>query len=138
MFYCHNCGTPVPENARFCHVCGAEQFLEEAAEAPPLEWSKAHPEEAARFSQPAPRESQRSSWEARRPEPVTPPEPVREEPPVQPAPAPAAPAAPPPVPPRPEAPQVQIPFPSGSYTWENVKISGEFKNGVGSITITFN
>ncbi len=81
MYFCHNCGTQLRDEALFCHVCGAKQITEEANAAPA---------------------------------------------------APAAPKAP-------EAPQdaqVQIPIPS-SYTWKNVEIHGEFKNGVGSITITF-
>lgn len=114
MYFCHNCGTQLREDARFCHNCGAEQIVEQAPKPPVLEWSKAHPEEqAARQAAP------------HAPASVSPPAPA-------PTPVPA------PEPKEPEAPQVQIPLPTGSYTWKNVKISGEFKNGTGSITITFN
>ena len=107
MFYCLNCGSPLRGDARFCHVCGAEQIMDE---------------------HPAP--------EPRRPVPPAPaPEPERPVPPA-PAPEPEKPEAPAPAK-APEPAQVQIPLPMGSYTWENVKINGEFKNGVGTITITF-
>ena len=75
--FCHNCGTQLREDAKFCHVCGAEQILEEYSN--------------AAVSQPLPQEGIPAA------QPLT-----------------------------------------GTFSWDNVKISGEFKNGTGSITITFN
>ncbi len=75
--FCQNCGAPLRENARFCHVCGEEQLSKELDGTP----TAGQAIQGADTSE------------------------------IQPL--------------------------LGAYTWENVKINGEFKNGVGTITITF-
>ena len=104
--FCQNCGTQLREDARFCHVCGAEQTLEayhDTAVSPsPLQEN-------------IPAQTGSEGYIFVEPEPA-----VQE----------AEPAA------QQESPVAQSL--TGTFTWENVKISGEFNNGKGSITITFN
>ena len=117
--FCHNCGTQLPDDARFCSNCGAEQLMEEPDEPAPIPEPVQHdmqridllfpdfePETAGQ--EPAPAE----------PEAVAGPETPDAEPPAQPMPAAA-------------------PLPNGTFTWEHVTISGGFTDGKGTITIHF-
>lgn len=118
--FCHNCGCKLPEDARFCFNCGAEQLTEEPA---------AMPEPAA---EPSPAELYIPDYEPELPQVRTPEPEEPEEPEV------------PEEPEEPKMPQerdgaftVRLPGEQGTFTWEHVTISGEFTGGKGTITIHF-
>lgn len=133
--FCDHCGAQLREDAVFCHVCGSRQLPEAQDSTAAL---------------PAPAAQAPSVPEAMKPEKTAPeqqaeePEQQQTEPEQQPAEpektAPEQQAAEP----EKAAPEQQGPFEgspvrplSGTFSWENVKISGEFKDGAGTLTITF-
>lgn len=100
--FCQNCGAQLRVDARFCHVCGAEQLPEEYSD-------------TSVSSSPV-QETAPVAVGAENPAPIEPKPAIQED----------------------SGRKVPVPQPlTGTFTWENVKISGEFQNGVGSITITF-
>lgn len=106
--YCFNCGTQLPDDACFCHNCGASQPAEGAEQVPVTGPAS---DEALRFADFEP------GAEAE-PEAAPEQEGPGSEPEAQPPSA-----------------TVQLTGPTGTFTWEHVTISGEFHDGVGTITI---
>lgn len=106
--FCHNCGSQLPEDARFCFNCGAVQLPEEPAVEMPA------------AAEPEPVELNIPDYEPELPN-VQAAEPEEPEGPSE----------------QDGAFTVRLPGEQSSFTWEHVTISGEFTGGKGTITIHF-